>query len=93
VASKSGSQYLPQIKLIFSTYGADFRRFSEVKPLPNCVYAAHDYSAYGFPNPPEMFKGTAEQKAYHEKNYARKSEYMREINVSSFFNGCYERWR
>lgn len=78
---------------MFSTYGADFRRFSEVKPLPNCVYAAHDYSAYGFPNPPEMFKGTAEQKAYHEKNYARKSEYMREINVSFLSTGCYERWR
>ena len=28
--------------------------------------------------------GTSEQVAYHEKNFARKSEYMRKINVSGF---------
>lgn len=37
----------------YSTFGADFSRFGD--PLPNTVYACHDYSKYGFPNPPEEF--------------------------------------
>jgi hypothetical protein len=65
--------------LTLSTYGADFSQFKT--PLPNAVYACHDYSAYGFPNPPELFTGTPEQEVYHNKNFDRKSQYMRDINV------------
>ena len=66
-----------------STYGADFRHFDKDKILPNTVYTCHDYSAYGFPNPPELFTGSAEQIAYHEKNFERKASFMREIGVSA----------
>ena len=65
-----------------STYGADFRHFDKSKILPNTVYTCHDYSAYGFPNPPELFTGTREQIEYHEKNFDRKASFMREIGVS-----------
>lgn len=60
-----------------NTFGADFSHFGE--PLPNSVYACHDYSSYGFPNPPEPFTGTPEQIAYHEKQFARKCDYMAKI--------------
>ena len=58
-----------------NTFGSDLRRFGE--PLPNSVYACHDYSNYGFPNPPEPFTGTPEQIKYHETSFARKAEYMK----------------
>ncbi|KLT46030.1 glycoside hydrolase [Cutaneotrichosporon oleaginosum] len=60
-----------------NTFGMDFSAFGP--PLPNCVYACHDYSNYGFPNPPAAFTGSAEQVAYHERHFARKTEYMRRV--------------
>jgi hypothetical protein len=36
-----------------NTFGADFSHFKSA--LPNSVYACHDYSNYGFPNPPEEY--------------------------------------
>ncbi|GFZ50031.1 hypothetical protein JCM24511_07784 [Saitozyma sp. JCM 24511] len=47
-----------------STFAWDFSHFP--KPLPNCVYACHDYSP----------QGTPEQIKEHEKMYAEKTEYM-----------------
>lgn len=60
-----------------NTFGADFSHFGE--PLPNSVYACHDYSRYGFPNPPEPFTATPEQITYHERQFARKCDYMKKI--------------
>ncbi|BEI82494.1 hypothetical protein CcaverHIS002_0303620 [Cutaneotrichosporon cavernicola] len=60
-----------------NTFGMDFRAFTE--PLPNCVYAVHDYSNYGFPNPPEEFTGTKEQIEFHERAFERKIEFMKKI--------------
>lgn len=60
-----------------NTFGADFSRFG--KPLPNSVYACHDYSNYGFPNPPEPFTRSEKQIATLERQFERKIKYMREI--------------
>ena len=62
-----------------NTFGADFSHFSEKDNYPNSVFACHDYSVYGFPAAPELFTGTAEQVAYHEKAFGRKVEFMRQI--------------
>jgi hypothetical protein len=35
---------------------------------------------YGFPNPPEVYEGTPEQKDKLRKSYERKIAYMKEIN-------------
>ncbi|KAG9043304.1 hypothetical protein FS837_009767 [Tulasnella sp. UAMH 9824] len=43
-----------------NTFAADFSKFGD--PLPNSVYAIHDYSNFGFPSSPEPYKGTPEQK-------------------------------
>lgn len=45
----------PCTVLMTSTFGSDFSHFNERPPLPNSVYTCHDYTAYGFPNPPEQF--------------------------------------
>lgn len=60
-----------------NTFGMDFRAFTD--PLPNCVYTCHDYSNYGFPNPPEEWTGSKEQVKFHEQQFARKTEYMKKI--------------
>lgn len=64
-----------------NTFGADMSRFSADKrhPLPNTVYACHDYSRYGFPNPPEPWAGTQAQVEYQERTFARKVEYMKAV--------------
>ncbi|KAK9769389.1 putative Glycoside hydrolase family 5 protein [Seiridium cardinale] len=49
-------------------------------PLPNCVYACHDYAIMGFPVP-EQYEGTAEQKAELRSQFDRKAAYMKERNV------------
>nr|XP_019042739.1 endoglucanase C [Kwoniella bestiolae CBS 10118]OCF21669.1 endoglucanase C [Kwoniella bestiolae CBS 10118] len=64
----------PHHILFFDTFGYDFSHFGQ--PIPNSVYACHDYSRYGFPNPPSEFIGTPEQTAWHEKSFHRKVEYM-----------------
>ncbi|KAL3455806.1 putative glucanase [Aspergillus heterothallicus] len=54
-------------------YAMDFEAFTD--PLPNCVYAIHDYSTMGFPDGP-MFTGTAEQKERLRKQFLRKCDFM-----------------
>ncbi|WWC90955.1 uncharacterized protein L201_005893 [Kwoniella dendrophila CBS 6074] len=61
--------------LFLDTFSADFSHFG--KPLPNSVYAPHDYSNYGFPSTPELYTGTKEQIQIHKDAFKRKTEYMR----------------
>lgn len=65
--------------LTSSTFGADLSRFGERDPLPNSVYACHDYTNYGFPNVSEPWTGSDVQKANLTKQFARKTEYMKKI--------------
>ncbi|GHJ89172.1 hypothetical protein NliqN6_5574 [Naganishia liquefaciens] len=60
-----------------NTFGADFSHFKEA--LPNSVYACHDYSNYGFPNPPQEYTGSEEQKAKLQRSFDRKVEFMRRV--------------
>ncbi|KAG8893517.1 hypothetical protein FRC00_010416 [Tulasnella sp. 408] len=60
-----------------NTFAADFSKFGD--PLPNSVYAIHDYSNYGFPSSPEPYKGTPEQKAKMLRSYERKTAYQEKI--------------
>ncbi|KAF7554979.1 hypothetical protein G7Z17_g2503 [Cylindrodendrum hubeiense] len=62
-----------------NTYAMDFRAFPD-KPLPNTVYACHDYSMMGFPVP-EQFEGTQDQKDKLRSSFERKVQFMREKNV------------
>ncbi|KAF5587807.1 endoglucanase C [Fusarium subglutinans] len=62
-----------------NTYAMDFRAFPE-NPLPNAVYACHDYSFYGFPLG-EQYEGTDEQNTKLRKSFERKVQFMREKNV------------
>jgi len=61
-----------------NSYAKDFTAFSEV--LPNCVYACHDYSNFGFAQG-DRYKRTPEQQAYLEQSYERKVEFMKKHNV------------
>nr|XP_031861486.1 uncharacterized protein CI109_003090 [Kwoniella shandongensis]KAA5528558.1 hypothetical protein CI109_003090 [Kwoniella shandongensis] len=58
-----------------NTFAADLRHFG--KPLPNSVYTCHDYSIYGFPNPPSLYEGSKEQIDFHKDSFKSKTEYMR----------------
>lgn len=62
-----------------NTYAMDFRAFPE-KPLPNAVYACHDYSHLGFPIG-EQYESTKEQKEKLRRSFERKVEFMRKKNV------------
>lgn len=62
-----------------NTYAMDFRAFPE-KPLPNAVYACHDYSMLGFPIG-EQYEGTADQNKKLRLSFERKVEFMRRKNV------------
>lgn len=62
-----------------NTYAMDFRAFPE-KPLPNTVYAIHDYSMMGFPIA-EQYEGTATQKKQLRAQLDRKIEFMRAKGV------------
>lgn len=59
-----------------NTYAMDFRAFPD-KPLPNAVYAMHDYSPMGFPTATQQYEGTAEQKAKLRASFERKVHFMR----------------
>lgn len=59
-----------------NTFAMEWIGFDEiVKDMPNCVYALHDYSMYGFPTG-EKYTGTQEQKDKLERQYLRKAEFM-----------------
>lgn len=60
-----------------NTFAADFSKFGD--PLPNSVYAIHDYSNFGFPSSPEVYKGTDDQKAKMLRSYERKTAYQEKI--------------
>lgn len=60
-----------------NTYATDFSHFGA--PLPNSVYACHDYSTYGFPDG-EPYKGTEEQKAKLVSALGKKIEYQKQHN-------------
>lgn len=62
-----------------NTYSMDFRAFPE-QPLPNTVYACHDYSMMGFPIG-EQYEGTQDQKDKLRQSFERKVQFMREKNV------------
>lgn len=57
----------------------DFSHFPS-EPLPNTVYACHDYSMMGFPTG-DPYLGTAAQKAKLRKSFERKVAFMREKGV------------
>ncbi|OCF38455.1 endoglucanase C [Kwoniella heveanensis CBS 569] len=65
----------PNHILFLDTFASDFSHFD--KPLPNSVYTCHDYSDYGFPNPPEPYTGSKEQVALHQRSFEDKTAYMR----------------
>ncbi|KAJ9097496.1 hypothetical protein QFC19_006768 [Naganishia cerealis] len=55
--------------------------YQEVEKRIRAVDGKHVlFLEYGFPNPPEEYKGTVEQKDKLKKSYERKIQYMREIN-------------
>ncbi|EEU38135.1 uncharacterized protein NECHADRAFT_48184 [Fusarium vanettenii 77-13-4] len=62
-----------------NTYAMDFRAFPE-NPLPNAVYACHDYSMLGFPFGPQ-YEDTPEQRDHLRQSFERKVEFMRAKNV------------
>ncbi|KAI5450239.1 hypothetical protein NCC49_003256 [Naganishia albida] len=70
----------PRHILFLDTFGSDLTAFMGKPALPNTVYAIHDYTSYGFPNPPELYEGAPEQKEKLRKSYERKIAYMKEIN-------------
>lgn len=61
-----------------NTYATDFTHFpDDVKERwPNCAYAIHDYSLYGFPAAPEPYTGTPEQQRRMRRSYEKKREWM-----------------
>ncbi|KAK8844078.1 hypothetical protein IAR55_006872 [Kwoniella newhampshirensis] len=61
--------------LFLDTFAADLSHFG--KPLPNSVYTCHDYSIYGFPNPPSLFNWSKDQIDFHKESFRDKTEYMR----------------
>jgi aryl-phospho-beta-D-glucosidase BglC (GH1 family) len=63
-----------------NTYAADFRQFPKTA-YPNTVYSIHDYSTYGFPKTPEKYTGSPSQQEKLKRQYERKIEYMKELQV------------
>ncbi|KAG9004711.1 hypothetical protein FRB94_002553 [Tulasnella sp. JGI-2019a] len=59
-----------------NTFAADFSKFEN--PLPNSVYACHDYSTFGFPNFP-IYTGSLEQKESLVKTFERKTSFQEKI--------------
>ncbi|KAF8306785.1 endo-1,4-beta-glucanase [Clavulina sp. PMI_390] len=66
-----------------NTYSMDFTHFGD--PMPNCVYAIHDYSNFGFPKGERHqggnYAGTDEQVAVLKSQYARKTEYHKRVKA------------
>lgn len=62
-----------------NTYSMDFSHFPS-KPLPNAVYACHDYSMMGFPRG-GTYHGTEEQKLKLRSSFERKVKFMRDSGV------------
>ncbi|KIK58821.1 glycoside hydrolase family 5 protein [Collybiopsis luxurians FD-317 M1] len=65
-----------------NTFATDFTKFPE-DPLKrwgggNIAFAIHDYSVFGFPNSPEVYTGSEEQKGKMYAAYVRKRRWMDE---------------
>ena len=63
-----------------NTYASDFSGFPDDAGIrwPNTAYAIHDYSVYGFPDAPEPYTRTEEQRTRMTKSYAKKRAWMDE---------------
>ncbi|KAK7203833.1 glycoside hydrolase family 5 protein [Myxozyma melibiosi] len=61
-----------------NTYAGDFSHFG--KPLPNTVYAIHDYALFGFPGF-EQYENKPEQYAKLVRQFERKVKVANEANV------------
>jgi Cellulase (glycosyl hydrolase family 5) len=62
-----------------NTYAMDFSQFPNT-PLPNAVYACHDYSFMGFPIG-DAYLGTEAQKRKLRASFERKVTFMRERGI------------
>lgn len=63
-----------------NTFATDFSGFPDdaSERWPNAAYAIHDYSLYGFPNPPELYDRTEEQRRRMKRSYEKKRAWMDE---------------
>lgn len=64
-----------------NTFATDFTKFPEDSATrwgSNVAFAIHDYSTFGFPNSPEAYEGTNDQKDKMKASYARKRKWMDE---------------
>jgi hypothetical protein len=60
-----------------NTFASDFSHFGDDhKNWDNTAYSIHDYSLFGFPNAPEIYTGTPEQKRRLKRSYEKKREWM-----------------
>lgn len=58
-----------------NTYAMDFSHFQEI--YPNCVYACHDYSTFGFPFG-KTYTGSADQRDKLRQQFQQKITFMKE---------------
>ncbi|PIL34287.1 hypothetical protein GSI_03062 [Ganoderma sinense ZZ0214-1] len=63
-----------------NTYSTDFSGFPDDAGArwSNTAYAIHDYSVYGFPDTPEPYARTEEQRTRMQKSYTKKRAWMDE---------------
>ncbi|KAI0364642.1 glycoside hydrolase [Pilatotrama ljubarskyi] len=63
-----------------NTYATDFSGFPDDAGTrwPNAAYAIHDYSVYGFPDAPEPYARTEEQRRRMRRSYEKKRAWMDE---------------
>lgn len=60
-----------------NTFASDFSHFGDLHAqLTNSAYSIHDYSLYGFPNSPDRYESTDEQRRRLKRSYERKREWM-----------------
>ena len=60
-----------------NTFASDFSHFGEAcKNWPNAAYSIHDYSVFGFPDAPEPYARTDEQRRRMHRSYEKKREWM-----------------
>ncbi|KDQ58011.1 glycoside hydrolase family 5 protein [Jaapia argillacea MUCL 33604] len=62
-----------------NTFASDFSHFGDAhKQWENTAYSIHDYSVFGFPQSPEVYVGSENQKGRMRRSYERKREWMDE---------------
>ena len=62
------------------TFATDFSHFPDDVSTrwPNCAFAIHDYSVFGFPSTPESYTRTPEQQRRMARSYQKKREWLDE---------------